>query len=412
MFFRKTSIMYVMTLFCAFAMQVCALTGTIVSESMTPVEGVKITVIGKDTTLLTDYKGYFNFKHITSVISSDFKQDQSTLTISSNEFTIKLIEKASVALTLHNCKGQKLFEIDNVYSEGVTPITFPKLADGIYFLSGAVGVDVIHSQRFIWQGGKADLAIDLSRNSHSTHKVRGQLFKDTIMISKNGYETQIIAVTGYEDNLDTIFIKSTLHLRDQFVYHMTFNADRELYINSGPCNAEITREITISRFGSMGDASTILTTCYDKGKATEKYCKEDGSVQEKTKIIDTVYEREYVFENAGSIQPTNFIFEVNKIDGEPIFFKDEAFICAEKIRFNEGVQQFVGQTLMSHTDISKSSCGGDSLLIVEDLGMVYRWTVHGQGHYIEPDHCSMTMRLIEKNGVEINSDSIKALIWE
>lgn len=173
-------------------------------------------------------------------------------------------------------------------------------------------------------------------------------------------------------------------------------------------SAKIIRKITIDSLYNKDNNIILKTTCIDSGLQVENSKLSDTVVTP----VDTSYEREYLCNASTSdfaIQPTAYLFQASsEKTPNSITYNDGTFLNNGTRIFNKDMNFWISEDIVPLS--GGKTTYGDSVLTIEGLGTIYRSYVEGESYY-EYDIVSYTMKLIEKNGKSVNSDSLKAIIW-
>jgi uncharacterized repeat protein (TIGR02543 family) len=176
------------------------------TPSGVPLEGVKVTFAGFDSTAYSDVDGIVSFRQALPVIGTSKKALSASICLSNWRLFINMPEPGKLDVRLYSISGRMVFREGCSVPSGMHAMFLPAWARGIYILRIGIGENVfIRKVNFItgfqWQGASST-AQALGKRSQRP------LAGDTAFFTKTGYGMVKRPFAHLGDNLGIVFLDS------------------------------------------------------------------------------------------------------------------------------------------------------------------------------------------------------------
>ncbi|MDD5675336.1 MAG: hypothetical protein PHC61_14290 [Chitinivibrionales bacterium] len=190
--------------------QTISISGTLIdAQTLAPVQGATATLVGKTLTTTTNAQGLFGFQNSTAAFKENAPRSFRADNITIRDGFLRIVNGSgflkNAVVEFFDARGRCLFrETLKGADRGSQAYVLPSLAgSGAFFLRvNAGGTSIV--RKLITIGGKNEVSLNFAvQNNGALAKTLAAAI-DSIVISKSGYQTRTVTLSGYQAPLDSV----------------------------------------------------------------------------------------------------------------------------------------------------------------------------------------------------------------
>jgi hypothetical protein len=173
--------------------EVVQVSGVVQNGSLEPLGDAEVKLQSMQLVGTTDGSGRFTLEsEATAISSTQFVSAEITPVLRGTNLSFALNRDESVSLTLFNLRGQQIHSVAKHMSSGVNQIALPNISNGVYIYRLSLGTSNQSGKISFGTESVSLLQTVAKPSQQSSSSSRAATVDDTLIVSKNGYKTELI----------------------------------------------------------------------------------------------------------------------------------------------------------------------------------------------------------------------------